>query len=97
MNFLTISSSMSSSLHSPNTGAFSGKKKKDITVYYSIFPYYHQVFAVLLADGWVSLIQLQMMSDHGSKQEGGAYMYEREREGERERERERERSRERER
>ena len=87
MNFLTISSSMSSSLHGPNTGGFS--VKLDITVhvlFHNIFPYYHQVSAVLLADGWVSLTQLQIMNDHGSQQEGGAYTYQ-----ERERERETER------
>ena len=51
-----------------------------IILLHSISPYYQQVSAVLLVDGWVSLTQLQMMSDHGSQQEGGAYMYERERE-----------------
>ena len=51
--------------------------QKNITVYcvllHNIFPYYHQVSAVLLVDGWVSLTQLQMMSNHGSQLEGGAY------------------------
>ena len=62
------------------------KKKKDITVHvllHNISPYYSQVSAVLLANGWVSLTQLQMMSDHGSQQEGGTYIKERERERER--------------
>ena len=48
------------------------KKKKGFTEHvllHSISPYYHQVSAVLLADGWVSLTQLQMMSDHGRKVE----------------------------
>ena len=68
-------------------------------MYYSQYsPYYHQISAVLLADGWVSLTQLQMISDHGGQQEGGAYMYERESErgegGEAERESERERDKE---
>ena len=44
-------------------------------LFHNIFSYYHQVLAVLLADGWVSLTQLQMMSDHGSQQEGGDYTY----------------------
>ena len=46
-------SSMSNSLHGPNTGGFSAKKRYHSTCITSqYFPYHHQVSAVLLADGW---------------------------------------------
>ena len=86
LNFLTIFRSMSRSLQGPNIGGFSAKWYHSIciTLLHNISPYYHQVSAVLLVDGCVSLTQLQMMSSHDSQQGDGTYVYQ-----ERERERER--------